>query len=203
MYYSVEFYNKELAEPNQQYHQSKAAIQIEEEQIKRAKKDPQEFGVLYEKYYVQIFRYLFKRIANEDDAAELTSQVFVKAMQSLSKYQFKGVPFGAWLYQIARNELNLAFRSKKYNRSVDVKTEQVHEVIEEFEGEPNEEKTKFLLESLRKLEVDELELLEMRYFEKRPFQEVSEILNITVSNAKVKMHRIIKKLKVIMEVEQA
>jgi len=192
-----------LTEQNKQYHQTKSAIQLEEEQIKRAKKNPKDFGVLYEKYYVQIFRYILKRIADENEAAELTSQVFVKAMQSLKKYQFKGVPFGAWLYQIARNELNLAFRSKKYNRSVDVKTEQVHEIIEEFEEEPDEEKTKYLLESLRKLEKEELELLEMRYFEKRPFQEVSEILDITVSNAKVKMHRIIKKLKVIMEVEQA
>lgn len=197
-----------MTEPNKQYHQTHSAIQLEEEQIKRAKKNPEDFGVLYEKYYVQIFRYIFKRIADENEAAELTSQVFVKAMQSLHKYQFRGVPFAAWLYQIARNELNLAFRSKKYNRSVDLKTDQVHAVIEEFEAnnlqnEPSEEKTQYLLESLRKLEKDELELLEMRYFEKRPFQEVSQILNITVSNAKVKMHRIIKKLKVIMEVEQA
>lgn len=191
---------------NKQYHHSKSAIQLEEEQINKAKKNPKDFAVLYEKYYVQIFRYIFKRIADENESADLTSQVFVKALQSLHKYEFRGVPFSAWLHQIARNELNLCFRAQKYNRSVDVKTEQLHEVIEEFDPEnneeqPNEEKTQQLMASLRELNKDELELLEMRYFEKRPFQEVSEILNISVSNAKVKMHRIIKKLKGIMQVE--
>ena len=51
------------------------------------------------------------------------------------------------------------------------------------------------MEKIAELPDDELELIELRYFEQRPFKEVSELLNISESNAKVKVHRIIKKLK--------
>ncbi len=183
---------------NTQYHQSKTAIEQEREEIERAKNDPQAFSVLYDRYYVQIFRYLFKRLGDENNAADLTSQVFVKVLQNLHKYEFRGVPFTAWLHQIARNELNLVYREKKYDRTVEVKTEQLHEVLEEAEEETGEDRTQLLLAAIRELDYDEVELLEMRYFEKRRFKEVSEILNISESNAKVKMHRIIKKLKNLM-----
>jgi len=183
---------------NKEYHHTASAIKQEEELIKRAQKNPREFSVLYDKYYVQIFRYVIKRIGNEHDAADLTSQVFVKALQNIKKYKFKGVPFTAWLHRVASNELNLAFRAKKYDRNVEVKTEELNDIVEECETQPSEERAQLLVEALRQLSRDELELLEMRYFEKRPFKEVCQILDITESNAKVKMHRVIKKLKGIM-----
>ena len=51
------------------------------------------------------------------------------------------------------------------------------------------------LEKITELPDNELEMIELRYFEQRPFKEISELLNISESNAKVKIHRIIKKLK--------
>ena len=188
---------------NKEYHQSESALEQERIQINAAKKDPRAFSVLYDKYYIQIFRYIFKRTGDENLTADLTSQVFMKALQSLRKYEFRGVPIVAWFYQIARNELNLSFRANKNDRVVDVKTEQLGDIIDEFEEEKNEEKMQLLLEALPQLTSEELELLEMRYFEKRPFMEVALILEISENNAKVKMHRIIKKLKnIILSDEQ-
>jgi RNA polymerase sigma-70 factor (ECF subfamily) len=183
---------------NAHYHHTKDAIAREELLIKAAQIDPKAFAPLYDKYYVQIFRFVLKRLANEQDASDITSQVFVKAITNIKKYQFRGVPFTSWLHMVARNEMNLLFRGQKYTRTVDVKTEQLNDIIEEFDGPREDKRLPLLLEVISKLSVEEIELLEMRYFEKRPFKEVSEILGITESNAKVKMHRIIKKLKNLM-----
>ncbi len=181
---------------NAHYHHTKDAIAREEQLIRAAQKDPQAFAPLYDKYYVQIFRFVLKRLGNEQDAADVTSQVFVKAITNIQKYQFRGVPFTSWLHMVARNEVNLLFRNKKYDRTIDVKTEHLHDIVQEFEDtEDDQQKLAMLLEGISQLKLEEIELLEMRYFEKRAFKEVSEILEISESNAKVRMHRIMNKLK--------
>ena len=78
---------------------SSDAINKEWQQIQKAQENPAFFRPLYERYYNQIFRFIYKRCLEEDVAADVCSQVFLKAMQKLGSYQFKGVPFSAWLYQ--------------------------------------------------------------------------------------------------------
>lgn len=180
---------------NALYHQTTSAIDEELEWIEASKADPRAFGKLYQKYYTDIFRYIWKRVGDEEQAATLVSNVFVKALQAIHKYIYKGVPFSAWLYQIARNEINLMHRSTQRARTVTLETYQLKEVVSEMDEDGNEENIQHLLKALEQLQPEELELLEMRYFEKRSFKEVSEILQIKEGTAKVKMHRIIQKLK--------
>ena len=75
--------------------------------MEAARDNPAAFGVLYEKYFRQIYLFVFRRTDDEDIAADLTSEVFLKAMLSLKNLKFQGVPFSAWLYRIASNEINL------------------------------------------------------------------------------------------------
>lgn len=183
---------------NSLYHHTDSALAEENQWIEKAKKNPADFGVLYKKYYLQIFRFVLKRVGDENGAAEIVSDIFVKALQNLSKYEFKGFPFSSWLFQIARNEVNLSFRREKYSKTVTVETPELNEVLEEVDENLHEKNVQLLLEGLKALKPEELELLEMRYFEKRPFKEVSEILDITQSTAKVRMHRVMQKLKEII-----
>jgi RNA polymerase sigma-70 factor (ECF subfamily) len=55
-----------------------------------------------------------------------------------------------------------------------------------------------MIQSLDYLKEDDLEIIEMRFFEQRPFKEIADILNITESNAKVRTYRILERLKKIM-----
>lgn len=187
-----------LENVNSLYHHTESALAEENQWIEKAKKNPADFGVLYKKYYLQIFRFVLKRVADENAAAEIVSDIFVKALQNINKYQFKGFPFSSWLFQIARNEVNLTYRKEKYNKTVTVETPELNEVLEEVDETQHEENIQLLLGGLKELKEEELELLEMRYFEKRPFKEVSEILAITESTAKVRMHRVMQKLKEII-----
>ena len=81
-------------------------VKSERELINLAKKNSKYFEPIYKKYHEQIFRFVYQRLNNEDDAADITSQVFLKALLNLEKYEFRGFPFSSWLYRIALNEVN-------------------------------------------------------------------------------------------------
>ncbi|MEM7039231.1 MAG: sigma-70 family RNA polymerase sigma factor, partial [Bacteroidota bacterium] len=98
-------------------------------QIEAAKKEPARFGVLYERYYKQIYLFVFKRCGDQDAAGDICSQVFMKAMLNIKKYQYKGVPFSAWLYRIASNEVNQHFRNKKGDRTISMEKSQIDRVM--------------------------------------------------------------------------
>ena len=87
------------------YHQSDTRIQSELRIIEKSKKNPNHFAPLYEQYHENIFRYIVKRVDDVEAAYDITSNVFVKALTNLHKYEFRGVPFSSWLFRIAKSEL--------------------------------------------------------------------------------------------------
>ena len=119
----------------------------------------------------------------------------MKALNNIHRYEFRGVPFSSWLYRIAKSELYQAFRDKKAERTVNIETYQLFEIIEEFDEDTTEANKKKLFASLSKLKERDMQLLELRFFEKRSFREIGEILDITENNAKVKSFRALEKLK--------
>ncbi len=180
---------------NPLYHHTPDKIQRELEWIQHAKRDPERFAPLYAKYHEQIFRYIYQRMDDVDLAADITSQVFLKAMNNLHKYEFRGVPFGSWLYRIAKSELYQSFREQQAVRTVNIETVHLTEFIDSFCEEENEANKKRLFECIAKLKEEDVQLIEMRYFERRPFKEIAEILEVTENNAKVRCFRVLEKLK--------
>jgi len=126
----------------------------------------------------------------------LTSQVFLKAMQKIDKYVFKGVPFSAWLFRIASNEIAQHFRKQNKSRVVALEERTAQNLEDEYEDKADLDININLLKSvIQDLKPEEVELLELRFFEKRPFKEVADILDITENNAKVKIYRLLQKMK--------
>ena len=86
-------------------------MQGEEELIKRAQhRDQEAFAQLYEAYFDKIYRYIFLKIGSEMEAEDMTQQVFLKALESLSSFKWQGKPFSTWLYRIAHNQIVDYFR---------------------------------------------------------------------------------------------
>ncbi len=171
------------------------SMQEEWVQIRAAQANPAQFRPLYDKYFESIYRFIFRRTANQSASADICSQVFLKAMQKLKAYQFKGVPFSAWLYRIASNEVAQFYREEKKNRVVSIETTQLSDLIDEIEETDNETLRKAMIAAIDTLKADDIQLIEMRFFEQRPFKEIAQIIGITESNAKVKTYRILEKLK--------
>jgi len=89
-------------------------VQSEESLVRRAQKRDQEaFAQLYEEHFDKIYRYLALRIGNETEAEDMTQQVFLNALQSISSFRWKGIPFSAWLFRIAHNQAVDFLRRKK------------------------------------------------------------------------------------------
>lgn len=179
------------------YHQNAFRLEDELRQIEIAKKDPRQFAPLYKKYHEAIFRYIYKRVDEEESAYDITSCVFVKALAGLHKYEFRGVPFSSWLFRIAKSELYQSFRDKKAQRTVSLDSVTIVQFIDDLNEDFSEEQRTNLLNSLKLLKEHELQLIEMRFFEKRSFKEIGEILGLTENNAKVKTFRALLKLKAI------
>ena len=116
-------------------------------------------------------------------------------MQKLSGYTYKGVPFSAWLFRIASNELGQYFRASSKNRVVSLEQNQIHDLAEEMETLDFGELQDQMIEALDSLKEKDLEIIELRFFEQRPYKEIADILDISVTNAKVKVHRILERLK--------
>ncbi|MES2837955.1 MAG: sigma-70 family RNA polymerase sigma factor [Bacteroidota bacterium] len=179
-----------------QFHQSENNITQDLIWVQKAKEHPAHFEALYNKYYEQILKYVYQRVESKEEAYDITAQVFTKAMLHLSNYEFKGLPFSAWLYRIAANELNMLFRKNKVQHVINADINSLHQIKEEIHfNEDDEEKINLILSEISNLNEDEIQLIEMRFFEKRSFKEISEILDITENNAKVKTYRVLDKLK--------
>lgn len=166
----------------------------EKQQIEDSKSNPQCFEPLYIKHYEQILKFVYKRMENLDDGREVTSIVFTKALTNIHKYKDHGFPFSSWLYRIAINEINQFYRDSNKIRVISIDDKGISNIAEET-GSQKDELISTLKKALLYLSAEDSMLLELRYFENRPFSEVGQILDITETNAKVKTYRILDKLK--------
>ena len=181
------------------YHATQTDLANEQALVEAAKREPAKFESLNDKYYEQIFRYIYQRVDDKEQAFDATQQVFIKALESLHKYEFRGVPFASWLYRIASSEVNNIYRAQK-QRTVNIDSVGVYGMMEEMEETKIDQYHDKIVEIIgQELPEDELQLIEMRFFEKRSFKEIGEILEITENNAKVKTYRILEKLKKIIK----
>lgn len=181
------------------YHQTKSQLGQELEVIQASKINPVHFEVLYNKYYPQIFKYVKIRVEDMQAAYDITAQVFLKALKNIHRYEYRGVPFSSWLYRIAQSETYQSFRDEKSQRIVNIDVSDLKNIVgDSVDRYDQEEDFRKMANAIKKLKQNELCLIEMRFFEKRSFKEIGEILYITENNAKVRCFRILTKLRELM-----
>lgn len=165
--------------------------------IKAAQQEPEAFRTLYNAHYKTIYLFIHRRVEGEAITADLCSQVFLKALLNIKKYQFRGIPFIGWLYRIAHNEVRQYYRKSKKERKVVVDETIINE-IQSDNTEIDEERQKImqrLIAALNTLSLEHLQLIELRFFEQKAFKEMAYILDITENHAKVKTYRVLDKLR--------
>ena len=90
-----------------------ASLEPERDLIKRAKRDPKAFGVLYQQHYPMLVDYVFRRTGDIHATEDLVSDVFLIVIRSLSGYRARGVPLRFWLLRIATNVVNRWARRRR------------------------------------------------------------------------------------------
>ena len=149
-----------------------------------------------DRYGQQVFVLVDRIVSCPEDAEELTQDVFLKAFQQLSSFKAES-SFSTWIYRIATNVAISAVRKRKeeairLDDSVfaNLSNTQVDEALED----DSEEQLQRLQQAMEQLEADERALITLYYMEEKPLTEVAFIMGLTEANAKVKLHRIRKKL---------
>jgi RNA polymerase sigma-70 factor, ECF subfamily len=163
--------------------------------VSEAQRDPQAFSKLYDKYWLPLYRFIFQRIADDDAVKDIAQQVMIKALKNIKSYRSEGFAFSSWLFRIAISEISNAVKKDKTERALRAQTVELEHLNDDLESDQSELRMGLLKAMLDRLSESELELIEMRYFEKRKLKDVAEILEISEGNAKVKMHRIMTKMK--------
>ncbi len=181
------------------YHISDEEIRKEQAWIEAAQRNPKHFDKLYDRYFEGIFNFIFRRTDEEALAADLTSQTFLAAIQNLKKYQFRGLPFSAWLYKIASNQVMKYYRDSKKNMIFSLEESLIGKLFIEADENANEEKLRQLVMYLKELPTEDVMVLELRFFEQKGFKEIAYILEITESGAKMRTYRALEKLKKIFD----
>jgi RNA polymerase sigma-70 factor, ECF subfamily len=172
----------------------------EKELVYKARKDPQAFGVLFNEYYPKILGYAAKRTGSVQVGQDIASEVFYKALHNLWQFQWRSIPFSAWLYRIATNEINSYFRKGRYKTlSLDSYTELGFEWASatDIEEELNEQqqqlerRAKFthIQKLLKELPVAYQEVLALRYFEGKKIEEIAQILGKRTGTVKSLLSR--------------
>jgi RNA polymerase sigma-70 factor (ECF subfamily) len=84
------------------------------------------FGMIFDHYHEAVYRYIASRVHRPSDAEDLTQLVFVKALEALPRYESRGVPFGGWLFRLARNAVIDFVRTRHDHAELDTVAERAH-----------------------------------------------------------------------------
>lgn len=158
--------------------------------VKAAQADPARFAPLYDRYFGDVFRFILRRATDRDLTADLTQQAFLKAMLSLSRYEPRGLPFRAWLYRIALNELRMHWRKRK-EVLIDLSFRQVDTLKEEMELRLDPDDMSRLSSALSTLDESRAQLIQLRFMDGLSYQEVGQVLGIGEDAAKMRTHRVL------------
>ena len=126
--------------------------------------DAEAFAAIFDRYHEPVYRFIASRIHRPADAEDLTQLVFVKALEALPRYESRGVPFGGWLFRLARNTVIDHVRTHRETADL----EQVFDRVDQDRGPDEWAMTRQELESVRvalaSLTDEQREAIALRYF---------------------------------------
>ncbi len=179
----------------------------EKELVEQAKTDPEAFGKLYDIYYPKIYSYTLRRTADIARSEDIVAEVFYLAFIKRTHFNWRGIPFSAWLYRIANNQIVSHFRNKgNYHVSLDTlmtdstfelagKTDIEAEILHLEEELLQHEQFIKMHQQLLTLPVQYQEVLSLKYFENKKLEEISEITGKKLGTVKSLVSRGLEKLR--------
>jgi RNA polymerase sigma-70 factor (ECF subfamily) len=165
-------------------------LQDEEGLVQRAQKqDNEAFTQLYEAYFDKIYRYIMMRVRNECEAEDLTQQVFMKVLESISSYKNTGVPFSSWVYRIAHNQVIDFLRQKNKKATVDIEDLQLPYLGEDTQHKLEKEvDAAELKKATSQLTDSQQEVLALRFTSELSIAQCAEIMGKSEGAIKALQH---------------
>jgi RNA polymerase sigma-70 factor (ECF subfamily) len=159
--------------------------------------DAAAFGILYERYYPRVYRYVFHRVGNTADSEDITALVFMKALEGLSSYQPGRSGFAPWLFRITRNSVVDHYRRAR--RQVALEEAEHHEgSADPSSAVLGAERVRELRDLMLTLSPEQREVVLLRYSAELSFAEIAATLKKREPAVRMLLHRGLRKLQVVM-----
>lgn len=168
--------------------------------IEAAQRDPGLFAELYENNFERVYAYVVRRVRDRSEAEDVTSEVFQQALANLPQFEWRGVPFVAWLYRIAANAI-----ADRWQRAA---REQGNPAPDSLPDYPDEgatqqiEKRAMLYGLVKGLPADQRAVILQRFIEQRSIREIAQGLRRTEGAVKQLQFRALKTLRARMGYEK-
>jgi len=161
--------------------------------VEAAQKDPARFIDLYEVNFERVYGFVSRRVHSRADAEDITSQVFQHALENLPRFEWRGVPFAAWLYRIAANAVADRWQSLAREDGRPVMDAPSVE-FDDSEIERTEHRAQ-LFRNVARLPAEQRRVIEMRFVEEKGIVEISKVLGKSTGAVKQLQHRAFDKLR--------
>ncbi len=138
--------------------------------------DPDAFGALFDHYHAPVYRFIAARVGRPSDAEDLAQLVFVKALEALPRYEARGVPFGGWLFRLARNVVIDHVRTRREHSNLDIIAEQATDEDGPDELAAIRQEMASVARALRRLTPEQREAIELRFFAGLSAREAAEAM---------------------------
>jgi len=145
----------------------------ERRQVEAAQRDSRRFAELYESNFERVYAFVVRRVGDRHEAEDLTAEVFHLALRNIGRFEWRGVPFAAWLYKIASNEI--VDRSQRASRQprLDPTDDRPEPCWEEVENRAR------LFRMVDQLPSDQRRVITLRFAEERSIREIAQQLKRT------------------------
>ena len=166
--------------------------------IEAAQKDPARFADLYELNFERVYAYVVRRVGNRTETEDLTSEVFHQALANLKRFEWRGIPFSAWLFRIAANLI-----SDRWQRSGREQIADDPQQIESAQASPAEiegvERRATLFRLVESLPSEQRRVVVLRFVEQKSIKEVAREIRKTEGAVKQLQFRALSSLRERME----
>ncbi len=163
--------------------------------VEAAQRDPRRFAELYELHFHRVYAYVMGRVGRREEAEDVTSDVFHQALARLQNYEWRGVPFSAWLIRIAANAITDRLRRASHEHESD---DPVPEDVEDTNAEDIEQ-CAALSQLVHELPEDQRRIVILRFVEQKSIKEIAQEIRRTEGAVKQLQFRALKKLRAQME----
>jgi RNA polymerase sigma factor (sigma-70 family) len=158
--------------------------------VEAARSDPAAFTNLYRRYVTPVYRYLYKWTGSPAEAEDLTSQVFMDALEGLARYRAQG-NFAAWLFTIARRKAIAAYRRQCSNLPLDMAEQVPGSAEDPLERVVQDEQMERMAALFARLDEEQRELLRLRFSAGLGYAKIGALLGRSQAAVKMAIHRLL------------
>jgi RNA polymerase sigma-70 factor, ECF subfamily len=166
--------------------------------VEAAQKDPARFAELYEINFERVYAYVVRRVGDRTETEDLTSEVFHHALANLQRFEWRGIPFAAWLFRIAANLISDRWQRKSREDVVDGTDQIESAAVSGVELEEVEHRAT-LFRLVDNLPVEQRRVLTLRFAEQKSIKEVAQEIRKTEGAVKQLQFRALSTLRARME----